>query len=399
MRYHFECKKGWMNDPNGLVFFKGKYHAFFQHYPYATRWGQMHWGHAVSNDLTNWEELDIALYPDQAYENSGGCFSGSAIVKDDRLYLFYTSVSEELGQTQSMAYSDDGINFIKYENNPIIKDSPLGDNKEFRDPKVFLYKDDCDNPYRMVVGAGIDGIGKILLFKSANLINWDYVGEILSSLDLGPCAECPDLFYLTTGEEYPEETSGSVFDIYKELGMPIPEELISSNEASTYQKWVLMFSSIKGKPSHVLYMTGDFDGTNFIQDSDVFAVEIGPDFYAPQTFEDDKKRRILIGWMYNWQKRPSEGATHVGAFTIPREMSFNDEGRLTINAIREVSDKLKSESSFVKYDRGRLEVSYKGQKFFDKAYKEEPALRILEDVGVVEVFINGGIETVTAYVC
>lgn len=386
-----------MNDPNGLVFYKGKYHAFFQHYPFATHWGQMHWGHAISEDLINWEELDIALFPDKPYENSGGCFSGSAIVKDDRLYLFYTSVSEELGQTQSMAYSDDGITFTKFEGNPVIKNSPLGDNKEFRDPKVFLYSEDQFTPYRMVVGAGIDGIGKILLYKSANLVDWEYVGEILSDLSLGPCAECPDLFCLSSGEDYPEDTSSGFFDIYKELGMEFPKAEVSANVSS--RKWVLMFSAIKGKPSHVLFMTGDFDGKNFRPEGEPFPVEIGPDFYAPQTFEDRNKRRILIGWMYNWQKRPAAGATHVGAFTIPRELSFDDNGCLTMNAIREVSDKLKTESVFVKYDRGRLEVSYKGAKFFDKAYKEEPSYRILEDVGVVEVFINGGVQTVTAYVC
>ena len=96
-QFHFEPKSGWMNDPNGLVYFKGKYHAFFQYYPHAPHWGQMHWGHAVSDDLIHWEELPIALYPDQEYEDDGGCFSGSAVVKDDRLYLVYTSVSHGNG--------------------------------------------------------------------------------------------------------------------------------------------------------------------------------------------------------------------------------------------------------------------------------------------------------------
>ena len=106
LMYHFEPQKGWMNDPNGLVYFKGQYHAFFQHNPNPPqdgpiRWGcgLVHWGHAVSEDLIHWEELPIALYPDQDYENKGGCYSGSAIEKDGRLYLFYTSVSHELGQT------------------------------------------------------------------------------------------------------------------------------------------------------------------------------------------------------------------------------------------------------------------------------------------------------------
>ena len=90
--YHLSPRVGWMNDPNGLIFFRGQYHAFFQHYPHAPSWGQMHWGHTVSVDLLRWKELPIALYPDQPYEDDGGCFSGSAVEKDGRLYLFYTSV-------------------------------------------------------------------------------------------------------------------------------------------------------------------------------------------------------------------------------------------------------------------------------------------------------------------
>ena len=223
MFYHFENKKGWMNDPNGLIWYKGEYHAFFQHYPFAPRWGQMHWGHATSKDLIHWTEHDIALFPDKDYENDGGCFSGSAIEKDGRLYLFYTSVSHEHGQTQSVAWSDDGFNFVKYEGNPIIKNSPLNTNKDFRDPKVFKYEDE----YRMVVGAGAYNIAKILLFKSKDLLNWEYVGEILSDGRFGGVAECPDLFMLE-------------------------------------DKWVLMFSSVKALPHRVCFAVGEFDGDKFI---------------------------------------------------------------------------------------------------------------------------------------
>lgn len=88
LKYHFEPKRGWLNDPNGLIYYKGRYHAFFQHNPHAPKWDTIHWGHAVSDDLLYWEELPIALYPDMPYENGGGCFSGSAIEKDGRLYLF-----------------------------------------------------------------------------------------------------------------------------------------------------------------------------------------------------------------------------------------------------------------------------------------------------------------------
>ena len=122
--YHFEPTVGWMNDPNGLGYFGGQYHAFFQHNPYAPKWDTMHWGHATSTDLIHWNETDIALYPDREYEDKGGCFSGSAIEREGRLHLFYTSVSEDLGQTQSLAISKDGLHFEKYEGNPVIGGYP-----------------------------------------------------------------------------------------------------------------------------------------------------------------------------------------------------------------------------------------------------------------------------------
>lgn len=372
MFYHFENRKGWMNDPNGLTWFQGKYHAFFQHYPHAPRWGQMHWGHATSTDLIHWEEHDIALYPDQPYEDDGGCFSGSAIVKDGRLYLFYTSVSHELGQTQSVAWSDDGITFTKYENNPIIAKSPLGDNRDFRDPKVFRYEDE----YRMIVGAGIHNIAKLLLFRSADLLNWEYIGELLSDGRFGGVAECPDLFRLE-------------------------------------DRWVMMFSSVKALPHRVCFAVGDFDGKTFepviprkkvhgqLVDGDdpFFPIETGPDFYAPQTFEDADGRRILIAWMYNWSRQASAGQTHVGAFTIPRQLELNLRDELIMFPVEEACGLLKKESRFVSYDKGVLRISFEGRTILEKYYREEPELQILEDVGVVEVFVNGGKENITTYIC
>lgn len=361
MKFHFQNQKGWMNDPNGLVWFKGKYHAFFQHYPYATHWGQMHWGHAISDDLIHWEELDIALYPDMPYEDDGGCFSGSAIVKDDTLYLFYTSVSHELGQTQSMAYSTDGIHFTKYENNPIIPMSPLGSNKDFRDPKVFEYQ----NSYRMVVGAGIDNIGKMLLFKSDDLIHWEFVNEILEDLRFGPCLECPDMFKVGN-------------------------------------KYCLMFSSIKMIPHRVNFALGFFDGTKFVFDNPeepYFAIETGPDFYAPQTFLAPDNRRILIGWMYNWQRTVPIGQTHVGAFTIPRELYLNHDEKLCMRPIREVMPYVKNESTFVCYNNGLLRIQFEGKTVLQMPLAYEPTMQILEDIGVIEVFMHGGQKVLTTYLC
>ena len=361
MKYHFENKKGWMNDPNGLVFFKGQYHAFFQHYPHAAHWGQMHWGHAVSSDLINWEEKEIALFPDMPYEDDGGCFSGSAIVKDDILYLFYTSVSKELGQTQSLATSADGEHFEKHPLNPLIAKSPLGDNREFRDPKVFEYGD----RYKMLVGAGVANIGKLLLFDSEDLIEWKYEGELLSDPMFGPCLECPNIFRLE-------------------------------------DKWVLMFSSIKATPHRVNFSVGAFDGKTFVPDDiedPYFAIEEGPDFYAPQSFEAPDGRQIVIGWMYNWQRSAPQGRTHVGAFTVPREMAFDCDGKLCMKPVREIAGMLKKESPFVSYDDGLLRIQFEGRTILRKPMAYEPSMQILEDSGVVEVFLSGGNKVITTYIC
>ena len=357
-----------MNDPNGLVFFKGRYHAFFQHYPHAPRWGQMHWGHCVSDDLITWEELPIALYPDMPYDNgeNGGCFSGSAIEKDGRLYMFYTSVSEDGSQTQSLAYTDDCVEFYKYEGNPIISECPLGSNKEFRDPKVFKF----GNEYRMVVGAGIKNTGSILLYRSEDLIHWDYVGKLVEDGRFGNVIECPNLFQLD-------------------------------------DKWVLMFSSIKAVPYRVIFAVGSFDGREFIPEVPdgqpdswpYFTIETGPDFYAPQILDMPDGRKVNIAWMYNWSRREDKGQLQVGAFTFPREMAFDKAGRLTMLPIAEGMHFLKKESSFVLYDNGELRVRFGDRTVLARPFAYEPEVLTLEDVGSVELFINGGIENITVYVC
>ena len=134
LQYHVEPEKGWLNDPNGLCYFQGRYHAFFQHNPDSTVWkAPLHWGHAVSDDLIHWEEQPIALYPDQPYENGGGCFSGSAIEKDGKLYLMYTAVSKGHQQTQCIAVTEDCVHFTKLAENPLIGQCPL-------DPLSFHFR-------------------------------------------------------------------------------------------------------------------------------------------------------------------------------------------------------------------------------------------------------------------
>lgn len=156
--YHFMPECGWMNDPNGLVFFKGKYHLFYQHYPYGPYWSAMHWGHAVSTDLLHWEYLPIALAPSEPYDDyqKGGIYSGGAVVGDDgKLYLFYTGTLVKEGKvikSQCVAFSEDGVNFEKFIGNPVVPPTDLVES----DPKVWKYKD----KWYMIVGGELDKKGR-----------------------------------------------------------------------------------------------------------------------------------------------------------------------------------------------------------------------------------------------
>lgn len=344
-QYHFEPKKGWMNDPNGLIYFRGQYHAFFQHNPYAPRWGKMHWGHAVSSNLIHWQELPIALYPDQAYENAGGCYSGSAVEKDGRLYLFYTSVSRRWGQTQSVAYSDDGIHFTKYAANPVIPENPLG-YSDFRDPKVTC----IDGKYYMVVGTGDKSCGKVLLFASADLLQWEYIGVLFEGAEYVECIECPDFFRL-----------GS--------------------------KYVLMFSKIHEKARAVHFVVGDFVNGKLVNYT-ISRPEWGPDFYAPQTLLAGE-RRIMIGWMYHWGKRAPLGCKFAGALSIPRELTLS--GNAVQNyPVQEARPLLKNESPYVQVEGNRLILTNIRKKKTIRQLSFIETVDILEDTKSVEVFVNGG---------
>lgn len=344
--HHFEPEKGWMNDPNGLCWFQGKYHAFFQHYPFAPKWGIMHWGHAVSEDLVNWEELPIALFPDKPYEDEGGCFSGSALEKDGKLYLMYTSVSKAQGQTQSIAVSEDGVHFEKWAENPAISQCPLDpENKDFRDPKMFPFQ----NEYRMVCGAAQGDVGAVLLYRSEDLLHWEYLGKIFESDRFGKVPECPDLF-------------------------PLGEH------------WVLMFSRMDNQTAQ--FVVGDFDGKTFTPIS-FQQPELGPDFYAPQSFLDAKGRRIVIGWLYSWIKKVPEGAERSGALSIPRELSLRD-GKLLSFPVAEAQSLLREEDHCLVKAGSSLQVTDGKKVFFERPLSEVSSAKVLSDTRTREVFLNGG---------
>lgn len=137
--YHITPEKGWMNDPNGLVEYNGVYHVFYQADPEHLINENIGWGHKISSDLLHWEECQPALLPDQSYDRDG-CFTGSAVIKDDKMYLLYTGhVNQESGyiETQNLAVSKDGIHFEKYDGNPVIKNPPADTTMRFRDPKIW----------------------------------------------------------------------------------------------------------------------------------------------------------------------------------------------------------------------------------------------------------------------
>lgn len=355
LSYHFEPKTGWINDPNGLCFFRGRYHVFFQHYPHAPVWGPMHWGHAVSDDLIHWEELPIALTPDKPYEEPLGCWSGSAVVKDDKMYLFYTSVSDEFGQTQSMAVSDDGIHFVKYDKNPIIPHYPEDGSRDFRDPKVTKIGDE----YVMVVGSGKDETGKVLLYKSKDLFDWAYKGVLYENKEYGSVFECPDFF---------------------------PFE----------DKYLLVFSQGGVKTHAMAMLYGDFDGENFFPISE-HRPEAGPEFYAPQTFLDDQGRRILIGWLFRWGKKPPKGVDYAGALTIPREIKMFD-GKVTNYPVEEAASLLTDRDELVTVEKNKITVVCDGEVLFEQQYDFDiHDVKLLKDTKTIEGFINGGEASFSAW--
>ncbi|MCI8834593.1 MAG: glycoside hydrolase family 32 protein [Ruminococcus sp.] len=316
--FHLTPRAGWMNDPNGFSYYKGRYHLFYQYYPYEAKWGAMHWGHAVSSDLLHWEYLPCALAPDEVYDKDG-CFSGSAVVlPDGRHLLMYTGVLREHlkrdiyreVQTQCLAVGD-GIDYEKYEQNPVLDDRDLpegGSRFDFRDPKMWKQ---ADGTYACVVGnRPADGSGQVLLYTSADGFQWKFKSVLVTNCNrFGKMWECPDFF----------ELDG---------------------------KWVLMISPQDMLPKGFEYhngngtvcMIGDYDEVSgTFKETHDQAIDYGIDFYATQTILSPDGRRIMVGWMQNWDACGirSPEAPWLGQVSLPRELSVKN-GRLYQSPIREL---------------------------------------------------------------
>jgi fructan beta-fructosidase len=325
---HFTPAANWMNDPNGMVYYNGLYHLFYQYYPDSTVWGPMHWGHAVSKDLVQWQHKPIAIYPDSL----GYIFSGSAVVdsnntsgfgKDGKIplvaiFTHHDPVGEKKGridfQNQSIAYSlDEGETWTKYAGNPVVRNPGI---KDFRDPKVCWYEE--EKKWIMTLAT----LDRITFYSSKDLKNWVKESEFGKEFGVhGGVWECPDLFSL---------------------------------ELNSEKIWVLLVSINPGGPnggSATQYFTGDFDGKTFTPfETETKWMDYGTDNYAGVTFSNTANRKILIGWMSNWQyAQVVPTKKWRSAMTLPRELYLKEVNKKIFLASKPVKefDKMLEKSTTV----------------------------------------------------
>lgn len=331
--FHLVPPAGWMNDPNGFSVYQGRYHMFFQYYPYASHWNDMHWGHAVSDDLLHWDYLPCALAPDQDYD-SFGVFSGSAVtLADGRQLLIYTGVRNDLApgrekhqiQTQCVAIGD-GVDYQKYGFNPVIDGRMLPEGfsrEDFRDPKILRK---ADGTYEcLIANRAADRYGQILLFKSPDALHWEFVKVLVKNDgNYGFMWECPDFF----------ELDG------RQILLTSPQDMESTRD--------LEFHSGNG----TLCVIGSYDDDRKDFQPEAYqTIDYGFDFYAPQTVQTPDGRRIMIGWMQNWDAcaiRLPE-APWMGQMSIPRELSLQN-GRLFQKPAREYEALKGAKTSYQKVE-------------------------------------------------
>ena len=316
--FHLSTRVGWLNDPNGFSYYNGEYHLFYQYHPYNSHWGPMHWGHAVSSDLLHWKYLPAALAPDTDYDRDG-CFSGSAVSLDDgRQMLMYTGVVKETQpdgstrevQRQCIAIGD-GTDYVKYPGNPVLDENDLpegGSRFDFRDPKIWRAP---DGTFRCVAGnCTPDKDGRILLFSSEDGLKWKFEKTLISNNGrFGRMWECPDFF----------ELDG------KQVLLVSPQDMLPQG-----------FEYHNGNGTVCIIGNYDSETDTFIEEKNQ-AIDYGIDFYAPQTVVAPDGRRIMIGWMQNWDtcNLHSPERPWFGQMSLPRELSVKN-GRLIQKPVREL---------------------------------------------------------------
>lgn len=293
--YHIHPQYGLLNDPNGLAYYNGKYHVFYQWYPFDASHGMKHWAHVSSADFINWNREEVALIPEKNYE-SHGAYSGNAIEVDGKLHMYYTGNikynAEDRYAYQNLAIMDKEGNITKYENNPIVNEIPKGYTGHVRDPKVFKK----DDKYFMLLGAqNNNNKGAIIVYQSNNSIDWNFKGELeVKNLykDFGYMWECPDYINI----------DGKDILIFSPQGI----EPKGFDYENIY---------------NVIYAIGTMDLDNLVFEIDTMKeFEKGFDFYAPQTFKKDS-RTLLFAWAGMGEvEYPTDKNKWAHCLTFPREL-------------------------------------------------------------------------------
>ncbi|MCL2159399.1 MAG: GH32 C-terminal domain-containing protein [Oscillospiraceae bacterium] len=341
--FHFTAEIGWINDPNGFCRFGGKYHLFYQFYPYSSKEGPKHWGHAISHDLIKWEHLPVALAPDCEFDKDG-CWSGTALALGDVLYLIYTGVHDGK-QEQCIAFSTDGVNFEKYAHNPVIGEKNLAPGvniQDFRDPKIIKRGES----FYCIIGAN----SKAVVYKSkADVFAWEYVGDLLDK-QIGVMWECPDYF---------EEDGEAVFIA----------SVCGENQENKDEHKFTFFSN----PTYFMLESDDFDNLPLKYKS-FGELEGGFDFYAPQTVSNPENKNIIIAWMYTFGERIITDADNLDhnwshCMTLPREISAKN-GILYQNPVKSIE----------KYRQNEIIYKNFNSKYFGVNFKKCCEILILADI-------------------
>lgn len=320
-QYHYTPYQGWINDPAGLVQWKGRHHLFSQFNPAAPVWGPMHWSHAASTDAVHWRELPVALSPANTSipGDASGRFTGSAMIRGDTLDLVFTDFIDgathpgAIQQSVAVASSTDGVNFKLYPGNPVVLGPPVGAPVDFRDPKVF--HDKTDNSVKMVIGATDGTHGQVQLYRSTDSgpYSWSHVGPLYTGDgSTGNPWECPNFFPLGN-------------------------------------KWVLFY----GGNGLGYYETGTYNGSVFTSEKRGL-LDAGPASYAMQWYKDESGRDLAITWLANWQtsKTPTRLNGWAGQQSITRELFLTADGGLGSRPIPELNSLAKGPTK----NLGRFQV-------------------------------------------
>lgn len=346
--HHLMPPVGWLNDPNGLCWYKGKYHVFFQYAPFDVEGGLKFWGHYTSEDMIDWKYEGTALYPDSSYD-CHGVYSGSALVDDGKLHLFFTGnvkidgdydyINEGRETSTLHVESEDGIHFSNKEEVISFSEYPEEFPCHIRDPKVWKE----NGKYLMVLGGRLKGDkGAVLVYESGDLKEWKLLRTITTPEVFGYMWECPDYFELD-GEKI----------------------LSVSPQGLTREEF--RFQNIYQSGYFILKEDGSVDVKDFRE------WDMGFDFYAPQTFTDVQGRRILIGWMgmpdadeEYVNKTIEEGWQH--CLTVPRELKLKD-GKILQYPVKELEN-LRKEKTVLNDENSAVELRVEVNEGFDLVLEE-----------------------------